>query len=329
MIIVTGGAGFIGANLVHALNQCGVTDILVVDHLSQAGKFLNLTDLNIADYLEAERFITLLEAGRLPAIEAVFHEGACSDTMATDGRYIMENNYAFSKTLLHWCQLHNVPFLYASSASVYGMTQQFREERACESPLNIYGFSKFQFDQYLRHVWPSLKAPVHGFRYFNVYGPRELHKGRMASVALHFYQQYRRDGYVHLFAGSDGYGDGEQRRDFIHVDDVCAVNLHFLEHPRTGIYNVGTGQAQTFNEVAVATVGAIDALAKRPARHLAALHKAQVIRYMPMPEALHGKYQSYTQADIGALRGAGFSTPFLNVEEGVSRYVRWLAEKGL
>ncbi len=327
MYIVTGGAGFIGANLVQALNQRGITDILVVDHLTRADKFLNLTDLEIADYLEAERFLNLLENDQMKGVEAVFHEGACSDTMATDGRYVMENNYQFSKTLLHWCQRHNVPFLYASSASVYGMTGTFVEERQAESPLNVYGFSKFQFDQYLRRMWPALRAPVHGFRYFNVYGPREFHKNRMASVALHFYRQYRLDQHVHLFAGTDGYADGEQRRDFIHIDDVVAVNLHFLDHPRSGIYNVGTGQAQSFNEVAVAVINGLERHAKRPAQDLSTLQKAQIIRYIHMPEALNGKYQSFTQANIHKLRHAGYGRPFLTVEEGVKRYIHWLMER--
>ena len=327
MYIVTGGAGFIGANLVQALNQRGITDILVVDHLTRADKFLNLTDLEITDYMEAETFLRLVENGHLKGIEAIFHEGACSDTMATDGRYVMENNFAFSKTLLHWCQRHNVPFLYASSASVYGMTGAFVEERAAESPLNIYGFSKFQFDQYLRRMWTDLRAPVHGFRYFNVYGPREFHKNRMASVALHFFNQYRQDNHVRLFAGTDGYADGEQRRDFIHIDDVVAVNMHFLDHPHSGIYNVGTGQAQSFNEVAVAVINNLERRADHPAQNLSALQRAQAIRYVSMPEALNGKYQSFTQAEVSKLRSAGYTKPFLTVEQGVDRYVRWLAER--
>ena len=327
MYIVTGGAGFIGANLVQALNQRGITDILVVDHLTRADKFLNLTDLEITDYMEAEAFLRLIENGHLKGVDAIFHEGACSDTMATDGRYVMENNFAFSKALLHWCQRHNVPFLYASSASVYGMTGAFVEERAAESPLNIYGFSKFQFDQYLRRMWTDLRAPVHGFRYFNVYGPREFHKNRMASVALHFFKQYRLDNHVRLFAGTGGYADGEQRRDFIHVDDVVAVNMHFLDHPHSGIYNVGTGQAQSFNEVAVSVINSLEHRADRPAQNLSALQKAQTIRYVSMPEALNGKYQSFTQAEVSKLRSAGYAKPFLTVEQGVDRYVQWLAER--
>ncbi|MGC9239017.1 MAG: ADP-glyceromanno-heptose 6-epimerase [Acidithiobacillus sp.] len=324
MIIVTGGAGFIGANLVAALNARGERDILVVDHLQQADKFRNLSGLDIADYLEAETFLARLESGSFAGVEAIFHEGACSDTMASDGRYVMTNNYEYSKALLHWAQRQDVPLLYASSASVYGRSGRFTETRDAEDPLNIYGFSKFQFDQYLRRHWQELRAPVHGFRYFNVYGPREFHKGRMASVALHFSRQYRLDGHVHLFAGSGGYADGEQRRDFIHVDDVCAVNMHFLEHPRSGIYNVGTGVARTFNAMAVAVINAIEARQGGPSRDLEKLQKTEVIRYIPMPESLHDKYQSFTEADIRQLRAAGYQAPMLSVEEGVARYIAWL-----
>lgn len=327
MHIVTGGAGFIGANLVHALNQRGISDILVSDHLERPDKFRNLADLDIRDYFEAESFLPALLAGRFGKIDAIFHQGACSDTMASDGRYVMENNFAHSKALFHWCQEHQVPFLYASSASVYGMTGQFSEDRSAEKPLNVYAFSKFQFDQYLRAQWSKLRAPVHGFRFFNVYGPREFHKGRMASVALHFSRQYRQEGQVRLFAGSDGYADGEQRRDFIHVDDIVAVNLHFLEQPRSGIYNVGTGKAQSFNEVAVAVIQAIDENAGNPIRSGAELQAQGILQYVPMPEALHGKYQSFTEADIRNLRSAGYHAPFLDVQTGVRRYIAWLQDK--
>ncbi len=328
MHVITGGAGFIGSNLVQGLNQRGNSRILVVDHLEKADKFRNLADLDFLDYLEADSFLHLLQAGKLGKIDAIFHQGACSDTMATDGRYVMENNFAYSRSLFHWSQEHRVPFLYASSASVYGMTGRFTEDRSAERPLNVYGFSKFQFDQHVRAHWKHLQAPVHGFRYFNVYGPREFHKGKMASVALHFSRQYHRDGRVSLFAGSGGYADGEQKRDFIHVDDVVDVNFHFLDHPCPGIYNVGTGRAQSFNEVALAVVNSIEGGRGGHWRDLPALQASQIISYVPMPDALHGRYQSFTQADMSRLREAGYDSPFLEVGAGVPRYLQWLEENG-
>ncbi|MEW6612121.1 MAG: ADP-glyceromanno-heptose 6-epimerase [Pseudomonadota bacterium] len=329
MYIVTGGAGFIGANIVKGLNARGERDILVVDNLSSGDKFRNLVDCEIADYLDKELFLQTLQQGKLPKAAAVFHEGACSDTMEPDGRYMMQNNYEYSKALLAWCQDQRVPLLYASSASVYGAGRVFEERREFEAPLNVYGYSKFQFDQFVRRVLPAASAPIVGFRYFNVYGPREQHKGRMASVAFHFFNQYREHGHVRLFEGSDGYAHGEQRRDFVFVDDVVEINFHFLDHPGQGIFNLGTGQAQSFNEVAVAVVNAVDALRDpqhRP-RDLQTLQRENVIQYIPMPAALHGKYQSYTEANIAALRQAGYESPLQRVEEGVGNYVRWLAAR--
>ncbi|MGE5667201.1 MAG: ADP-glyceromanno-heptose 6-epimerase [Betaproteobacteria bacterium] len=324
--VVTGAAGFVGANLVRALNDRGVTSILAVDNLARADKFVNLVDCEIAEYLDKDEFLLRLADGDFDDdIDAVLHQGACSDTMEADGRYMMRNNYRYSVTLVDWCQDNDVPFLYASSASVYGGGSTFREERAHEAPLNIYGYSKFLFDQYVRRVLPERTAQIAGFRYFNVYGPREQHKGRMASVALHFYEQYRRDGCVRLFQGSGGYPDGEQRRDFIHVDDVVAVNLDFWRHPgRSGVFNLGTGRAATFNDVAVATINACRSAAGDPPRTLAELHQDGVIGYVPMPDALVGKYQSFTQADMTRLRASGYAAPMLAVDQGVARYVESL-----
>lgn len=330
MYIVTGGAGFIGANLVKGLNARGEKDILVVDDLSSGDKFKNLADCEIADYLDKDLFLRLLQEDRLPPAKAVFHEGACSDTMASDGRYMMNNNYEYSKQVLAWCQSQRVPFLYASSASVYGGGRIFQEKRAHEAPLNVYGYSKFQFDQYVRRLLPSAVSQIAGFRYFNVYGPREQHKGRMASVAFHCFNQFREHGQVRLFEGSGGYGNGEQRRDFVYVDDVVKVNLYFLDHPQlSGIFNLGTGRAQSFNDVALTVVNAVSVLDNPEAipHPLHALQAQEVIQYIAMPAALHGKYQSYTEADIGALRGTGYPEPFQSVEEGVAKYVRILAGK--
>ena len=323
--IVTGAVGFIGANLVKALNSRGVVDIIAVDNLKQGDKFRNLVDCEIADYLDKQEFIGMLAAGDLDgAVEAVLHQGACSDTMEHDGRYMMDNNYRYSLELLDFCLDQEVPFLYASSASVYGAGRVFRESREHEAPLNVYGYSKFLFDQAVRRrlAQTDFSAQVAGFRYFNVYGPRESHKGRMASVAFHFFNQYRAEGKVKLFEGCDGYGNGEQRRDFIHVDDVVKVNLHFLDSGRSGIYNVGTGRAQTFNDVAVATVNACRAAQGEAALPLAELRNRGMIEYIAFPEALRGKYQSYTEADVSLLREAGYDAPFATVEEGVARYVQ-------
>ena len=327
--VVTGAAGFIGANLVKGLNERGVTDIIAVDNLTKADKFRNLTDCEIADYFDKTEFLERLEAGDFDGvIEAVLHQGACSDTMEHNGQYMMANNYRYSLSLLDYCLDQEIPYLYASSASVYGGGTVFREERAFESPLNVYGYSKFLFDQIVRRRLPDASSPVVGFRYFNVYGPREQHKGRMASVAFHFFNQYQAEGRVRLFEGAAGYGNGEQRRDFVFIDDVVKVNLHFLDQSSvSGIFNLGTGRAQPFNDVAVATVNAY-----RQARGEEPLSLAQMldkggIEYIPFPDALKGKYQSYTEADLAALRGAGYEAPFHDVNSGVALYVEHLLQR--
>lgn len=317
MIIVTGGAGFIGSNIVAALNRRGISDILVVDDLTDGRKCLNLGDLDIRDYLDKDDFLARIEAGAdFGAVEAVFHEGACSSTTEWDGQFMMKVNFAYTKALLGWCTTRRVPFIYASSASVYGMGPTFSEAREHERPLNMYAYSKFLFDCHLRPLLSGLGSQVAGLRYFNVYGPREQHKDGMASVAWHFYNQLRTSGRVKLFEGCNGYGPGEQQRDFIHVDDVVAVNLWLLDNPQiSGIFNVGTGRAQSFNDVAHAALG---------------WHKSKGgIDYIPFPDHLKGRYQSYTQADMSALRHAGYSAPFTPVEDGVPRYLDWLAARGL
>jgi len=324
--IVTGAAGFIGANIVKALNERGETNIICVDNLTQADKFKNLVDCEIADFVDKEDFVELLLEGAWEDdIAAIFHEGACSDTMETDGRYMMDNNYRYTVALFDYCQAEEISFLYASSASVYGGGTVFKEERSFEGPLNVYGYSKFLFDQYVRRNWNNLTAQVAGFRYFNVYGPREQHKGRMASVSSHLFNQYMTTGKVRLFEGSGGYENGEQRRDFISVDDVVKVNLHFLDNPdQSGIFNVGTGRAQSFNDVAVATVNACRRAKGEAELSLDALRQQGILEYIDFPEALKGKYQNFTQADIANLREAGYDAPLLSVEAGCALYVQHL-----
>ncbi len=325
-VLVTGAAGFIGSNLVKALNARGETNVVAVDNLSNASKVANLADLEILDFIDKRELASRLDGGHGHIgsdVSAVLHQGACSDTMQTDGRYMMENNYEYSLMLMRWCLARGVPFIYASSASVYGNGRVFRESREHEAPLNVYGYSKFLFDQSVRRVLAGKPtSQVVGLRYFNVYGMREAHKGRMASVAYHFYDQYLAEGRVKLFDGSGGYGPGEQLRDFISVEDVVRMNLFLLDRPKvSGIFNAGTGRAQTFNDVAHATVNAIRKSRGEKAMTLDEMHAAKAIEYVPFPSQLVGKYQSYTQADMGALRDAGYNESFLNVDEGVGRYV--------
>ena len=330
-VIVTGAAGFIGSNLVRALNSRGERDIVAVDNLQSAEKFRNLVDCDIADFIDKRDFLSLLAAGEFDGdVDAVFHQGACSDTMQTDGRYMMENNYRYSVELLDFCCEQEVPLIYASSAAVYGGSTTFREERQFESPLNVYGYSKFLFDQLVRRRLPDAGTQIAGFRYFNVYGRNETHKTRMASVAWHFFNQFQNDGVVRPFQGSGGYEDGEQRRDFIAVEDIVRVNLWFLDHPHArGIFNVGTGRAQSFNDVAVATVNACRAARGESILTLAELRKDGIIGYREFPESLKGKYQHFTQADMNALRQVGYNQEFSGVEEGVATYCEWLlAQQG-
>lgn len=326
-IVVTGAAGLIGANIVKALNARGHRHIIAVDNLTRGDKFRNLVDCDISDYIDKTEFLGKLASGVYDGkIRALFHQGACSDTMEADGKYMMENNFRYSLALLDYCQAQKVPFMYASSASVYGGGSIFKEEREFEKPLNVYGYSKFLFDQIVRERMDGLTAQVVGFRYFNVYGPREEHKGRMASVAFHHYHQYREHGKVKLFEGRDGYVNGGQLRDFVSVEDVVKVNLWFLDHPKqSGIFNLGTGQSQPFNDIAVASVNTcreLDSLAPLSREEMLA---QGILEYIKFPDALIGKYQSFTQADISRLRTAGYDAPFYTVAEGVSRYIRnWL-----
>jgi len=325
-VVVTGAAGFIGSNIVKGLNERGIDDIVAVDDLTQGDKFRNLADLAIADYADLDMFYELFAEGYFGKVEAVFHEGACSDTMETDGKYMMDNNYTLSCGLFNACQKRGTRLLYASSAAVYGGSETFRETPEFEHPLNVYGYSKLLFDQRMRREcggdFRRTKRQVAGFRYFNVYGPREQHKGRMASVAFHQYNQFRAEGKVKLFGEYAGYAAGDQKRDFVFIDDVVAVNLWFFDHPdKSGIFNLGTGRAQPFNDVAAAAVNALRTDPEEPAFDVHAAAAKGLIEYIPFPDALRGKYQCYTQADLTALRGAGCDHAFADVQTGVGRYM--------
>lgn len=323
MIVVTGGAGFIGSNLVQALNDRGEDGIVVVDDLTDSSKIGNLRGCRFLDYLDKDAFLERIVNGVLDKPRAVFHQGACSDTMERDGKYMMDVNYEYSKTLLHYCQKQEVPFIYASSASVYGAGRRFEEDPENESALNVYAFSKLQFDRYVRRLLPAAKSQIVGLRYFNVYGPGESHKGGMASVALHFHEQYRENQRVRLFTGSGGYGDGEQERDFVWVGDVAAVNLHFMDNPDvSGLYNVGTGTSRSFNDVALAVISSNEGRSL----NLEGALDAGIIEYVPFPEGLQDKYQSYTCADIRALRRAGYEASFVSIEEGINEYIKRLRD---
>ena len=353
--VVTGAAGFIGSNLIKGLNARGIDDIIAVDDLTQGDKFRNLAALQIADYVDAGMFYDKFAQGAYGPVEAVFHEGACSDTMEANGQYMMANNYTLSVGLFHACQTRGARLLYASSAATYGMAlpikagsgmpAAFRETPAHERPLNVYGYSKLLFDQRMRRECgadflrampgpanspgpPGKGGQVVGFRYFNVYGPHEQHKGRMASVAFHQFHQFQSQGKVKLFGEYGGYGPGAQMRDFVYIDDVVAVNLWFLDHPQhSGIFNLGTGRAQPFNDVALAVVNAARARQGAPALGLAPAAAAGLVEYVPFPDALRGKYQCYTQADLSALRSLGCNHVFSDVSSGVSHYVNWLARQ--
>ncbi|WP_310181149.1 ADP-glyceromanno-heptose 6-epimerase [Duganella sp. 3397] len=327
MILVTGGAGFIGSNIVHALSRRGSEAIFVVDNLKRPEKFLNVVDAEVVDYMGKEEFIERLERGEFAGkFSAVFHEGACSDTMEMDGEYMMRNNFRYSVSLFHFCQKEKIPFIYASSAAVYGAEEGFTEERSGERPLNVYGYSKFLFDQYVRNYWKEhgeRGAQVVGLRYFNVYGPREFHKGNMASVPLHQYRQFLADGQVKLFGEYDGYAAGTQTRDFVYIDDVVSVNLFFLDHPdKSGIFNLGTGRAQPFNDIAVAVVNNLKP--EGGALTLDAIVEQKLLEYVAFPDKLKGKYQSFTQANIAKLRAIGYDKPFYDVSAGVTAYIAWL-----
>jgi len=315
MYIVTGGAGFIGSNIIHALNKRGIDDILVVDDLTDGKKCRNLSDLNIADYMDMHDFLDAIKSDTLGInVTAIFHEGACSATTEWNGKFVMDVNYQYSKAVLHYCLDRKIPFSYASSASVYGAGPVFKEDRSQETPLNMYAFSKFQFDQYLRRLLPTIESQVCGFRYFNVYGPREQHKGTMASVAFHLRNQILAGENPKLFGEYDGYEAGGQSRDFIYVEDLVNTKLWFLDNPeQSGIFNLGTGKAEPFRTIAETVIQ---------------YYGKGEIEYIDFPEHLKGVYQSFTEADISHLRSVGYQGNFRGLAQGVTDYLTWMEQHG-
>ena len=309
MIVVTGGAGFIGCQLVAGLNKLGREDIIVVDDLTDGKKFENLAINKIADYIDKVAFRKLIEKrdSLCDEIDFIFHQGACSTTTEWDGQYMMDNNYTYSKELLHFCLERSFPFVYASSAAVYGVNTSFTEESANEFPVNVYGYSKLLFDNYVRRLGASIESQVVGLRYFNVYGPGEAHKKGMASVVFHFNNQIKETGELKLFKGSHGYADGEQLRDFISVNDIVNVNLWMMDNPKTsGVFNVGTGKANSFNDVAKLVVD---------------WHGKGNIKYITFPDELKGSYQSFTEASLTDLRSIGCDYEFTSLRQGVNSYL--------
>lgn len=314
MIIVTGAFGFIGSNLVRALNKIGRTDIIAIDDLTEGEKFKNLSDCLIQDYYDKTEFLDKIASDAnyfiKNKVDVIFHQGACSTTTEWNGKYMMENNFTYSKYLLEMAILNHIQFIYASSAAVYGNSEVFDESPENEKPLNVYGYSKLLFDQYVRNIQNKTNYSgnqIVGLRYFNVYGPNEQHKGTMASVAYHLSQQLKEKGKINLFEGCNGYKNGEQRRDFVYVEDIVDINIFMMNHPNVrGIFNAGTGKSQTFNEVAHAVIE---------------YYKKGELNYIPFPEHLKGRYQSYTQADIRQLRAAGYTAEFKTVKEGVHAYL--------
>jgi ADP-L-glycero-D-manno-heptose 6-epimerase len=312
----------IGSNIAHALTAAGFDNIIAVDDLRHGDKFRNLRGARISDYFDQEEFYGRFARRELGKIAAVFHQGACSDTMERDGRLMLRSNYRCSKDLLDACQLQGVRLMYASSAAIYGNSATFVEQPPFEQPLNVYGYSKLLFDDVVRRVLPSATSQVVGLRYFNVYGPREQHKGRMASVIHHFTKQMKDLGKVKLFGGTGGYGDGEQRRDFVYVRDLARLNMFFAQigpyaskpgEPAKiyrGLANAGSGKARTFNDVA---------------RSLMTVHGECPIEYIPFPADLEGRYQHFTEADLTALRALGYDGPMTELETGITETYETLA----
>lgn len=320
MIVVTGAAGFIGSNLIHGLNQIGITDILAVDDLTDGKKYRNLAVVKYADYMDYRDFLKMVVEDRFfhtdtdTHTHTIFHQGACSDTTEWNGEYMMKNNYEYSKILLHYCLQKKIPFIYASSAAVYGAKNNFDDQDWEQLPLNVYGYSKWKLDEYVRSYLKNADSQIVGLRYFNVYGPHENHKGKMASVTFHLMNQLENHSTVRLFSSYGGYGDGKQMRDFIFVDDVVKMNLWFYKNPeKKGIFNCGTGQARCFNDIA---------------KKLIHLNGSGKLDYIPFPDSLKGAYQCFTQANLNALRAMGYDEKFTSLEDGLEKYFQWFHGEG-
>jgi ADP-L-glycero-D-manno-heptose 6-epimerase len=310
--IVTGGAGFIGSNLVKVLNDRGFTDIIVVDHLGDPFKQRNLNRLKFTDYFDKMDFRKKIRENRVPRVNGIFHLGACSSTTETSEAYLNDNNTQYTQDLCEWSLRNQARFVYASSAATYGDgLKGYSDDDALTlalKPLTLYGRSKQQFD-----LWAFKTGALRniaGIKYFNVYGPGEDHKGEMRSLVNKAHTQICREGQITLFKSHrPEYLDGEQRRDFIYVDDAVAVTLFFYDHPEiSGLFNCGTGKARTWVDLAKAL--------------FAAMRKSPKIDFIDMPDTIRDKYQYHTQADIMKIRDAGYSQPFMNIEEGVRQYVQ-------
>ncbi len=313
MLVVTGGGGFVGSHLTRSLVDDG-RDVMLVDDWDIGAKLPNIADVDVADFVGKDEFVSAFEgrSASVDDVEAVFHEGAITDTTVTDGPSMLSNNFGYGKRLLDECQRRRIPFIYASSAAVYGTSRATEEDAGHENPLNLYAYSKLMLDRYVRKKLPNATGQIVGLRYFNVYGPREAHKGKMASLVHQLHGQLVESGRVRLFGESHGVGPGEQRRDFVHVDDVVGVNRFFLEHPGVcGVFNVGTGRSRTFNELAQAVLD---------------FHGRGKLEYLPFPSALGDRYQAFTEANITALRAAGYPSPFIPLEDGVKRTLKWFSE---
>ncbi len=318
MIIVTGGAGFIGSALIAALNKRQITDILVVDELGTDQKWKNLRNLSFADYVEKDDFLEMVIEDKLDSsVKSVFHLGACSDTTETNASYLIKNNYEYSKLLAQWATADNIRFIYASSAATYGDGSagfsDDQEKMENLRPLNMYGYSKHLFDIWARRT--GLLKKIVGLKYFNVFGPNEYHKADMRSFCIKAFEQITSTGKVRLFKSyKPEYANGEQLRDFIYVKDAVDMTLFFYDNPQiSGLFNIGTGKARTWNDLVKAVFAAMD---KKPN-----------IEYIEMPEQLRDQYQYYTCADITNLRKAGYNKETTPFEDAIKDYVQNYLQK--